>query len=78
MIRTFEWTISADSRTLDGVLRVVARDILQYQALLLMHQVRQKDCHCPIYRLEHPRPVYRFVGRGGKRLRRPEGQRVVY
>ena len=67
------------NRTLDGVLRVVARDILQSQALLPMHQVRQRDCHRPIYRLGHPRLVCRFVvGPDGMRSRRPEGQQVVY
>ena len=65
-------------RTLDGVLRVVARGVPQYQAHLLTHRVRQKDCHRPTCRLEHRRPVCWFVGRDGKRLRRPEGQQVVH
>jgi hypothetical protein len=65
-------------RTLDGVLRVVARDFQLYQALLLMHQVRRRDCHRPTCRPGHPRPVCLVHGQDGERLSRPEDQRVVY
>jgi len=68
----------SNSRTLDGVLRIVARDLPQYQSLLLVHQVRQRYCHRPTYRLGHPRLPCRFVRADGKRLRRSEAQQAVY
>jgi hypothetical protein len=72
--KKIERTTDVGSRTLDGVHRVVARDVPKYQALPPTHLARQRDCHRPTCRLGHLYLVCRLVGPDGKRLRRSSGQ----